>query len=354
MSNYTEIKKINQRVETREKKAQKDQKSPLLFASIFATVIAPILEAITIGYLGTTSSPVDFSSISDLSQLNTALELQKNWELVFDRNSSFAFIVLAITVLLHIIAAVLAITKSQRHSHYFDYKELSDTYNLVVTSYGHTQDRLSSIVASSLAISLSVNGVEDVIALFKNNHNEGGEFKRVKFSEAFGPILWPFVQYREKIFGYNGDSLYNFAIYIYEEEQDVLRLAYRECDNRINTQNRDWQPGKGHVGITFMQKGLRICNDVAASTELSPSEKSSEYYKSFVSVPILAPEDDESSNVKPIGVLVVTSSHIGQFEKEIIKIPLETLAKLFGIVVHEVELFYNMSTEGGRDENSEE
>ncbi len=39
MSNYTEIKKINQRVETREKKAQKDQKSPLLFASIFATVI---------------------------------------------------------------------------------------------------------------------------------------------------------------------------------------------------------------------------------------------------------------------------------------------------------------------------
>lgn len=148
-------------------------------------------------------------------------------------------------------------------------------------------------------------------------------------------ILWHLVDHRTQLFGYKGDSLYNFALYIYDKPSDDLFIKWRSHDNRLSTSNRRWKPGFGHVGLAYIQSEAKICQDIAISSELSDSatiEADKKNYRSFISVPV-----KDSYNVlggsKPLGVLVFTSNHVGQFSWERDKVFTLTVAKILSMYI---------------------
>lgn len=148
-------------------------------------------------------------------------------------------------------------------------------------------------------------------------------------------ILWHLVDHRTQLFGYKGDSLYNFALYMYDDKSEELFIKWRSHDNRLPTSNRRWKPGFGHVGLAYIQGEAKICQDIAISSELSDSatiESDKKNYRSFISVPI-----KDSYNVlggnKPLGVLVFTSNHVSQFSWERDKVFTLTVAKILSMYI---------------------
>ncbi len=121
--------------------------------------------------------------------------------------------------------------------------------------------------------------------------------------------------------GFRAESLWNFALFLYCEETDKLRVFFRKTDDRLAVRNRSWKPGWGHAGLSFIQRDLKISKDVSKSAELSKNNtgKDTENYKSIVSVPILNPNDTPDSDGYPIGVLVITSSSENQFDERVHK-----------------------------------
>lgn len=149
-------------------------------------------------------------------------------------------------------------------------------------------------------------------------------------------MLWHIAKHRTPLFGYDGDSLYNIALYLYDKKSDDLFIAWRKHDDRMTTSNRRWKPGFGHVGLTFVQQEAKICRDILESSELANSATSEptdkQRYRSFLSIPI-----NDSCNThdgkKPLGVLVFTSSHVAQFDWERDKFFALTAAKLLSIYI---------------------
>ncbi len=137
-------------------------------------------------------------------------------------------------------------------------------------------------------------------------------------SKDIDDLLDVLIQDREKILGFSGSDLYNFALYIYNKDRDVLELFWRSNDNRIVVHNRTWERGVGHVGICFSQNKMIISPDTGASPELITMDEyntDSKYYASIASVPI---QNGNSSENKPIGVFVLTSSRAGHLTQELI------------------------------------
>jgi hypothetical protein len=148
-------------------------------------------------------------------------------------------------------------------------------------------------------------------------------------------ILWHLVDHRTQLFGYKGDSLYNFALYLYDKNSEDLCIKWRSHDNRLTTSNRRWKPGFGHVGLAFIQGEAKICQDIAISSELSDSatiESDKTNYRSFISVPIKDSYNILGGN-KPLGVLVFTSNHVSQFSWERDKIFTLTVAKILSMYI---------------------
>lgn len=148
-------------------------------------------------------------------------------------------------------------------------------------------------------------------------------------------ILWHLVEHRTDLFGYKSDAYYNFALYMYNEISDDLTIIWRNHDNRLTVSNRRWRPGFGHVGLAFIQSEAKICQDITKSTELSDgatTEPDDMKYRSFISVPI-KDSCELNNGDKPLGVLVFTSNHVGQFSWERDKIFTLTVAKILSMYI---------------------
>lgn len=157
------------------------------------------------------------------------------------------------------------------------------------------------------------------------------------WTEALERLLYPLVRYRVELFGYKGEDMYNICLYMYNVEQDLLHIKWRSHDNRLKVSNRQWAPGHGHVGLTYIQDELKICKDIFESTELSltsslPEDKKN--YRSFLSIPISDTAKLKGGG-KPIGVLAFTSSAIGQFSESRDKIFSLSVAKILSIYIDE-------------------
>lgn len=153
--------------------------------------------------------------------------------------------------------------------------------------------------------------------------------------EGLNRILSRLVKYRHELFSYKGDDLYNICLYLFDRPSENLTIQWRSHDNRLQTSNRSWAPGMGHVGLTFILNEIKICHDIYESTELSNSTSAPEdkaKYRSFLSVPIKDSAKLFNSG-KPLGVLVFTSSSCGQFSLERDKIFALTVAKILSIYI---------------------
>jgi len=149
-------------------------------------------------------------------------------------------------------------------------------------------------------------------------------------------MLFHLVKHRTQLFGFSGASLYNMALYLYDANSDDLFIAWRKHDDRLSTSSRRWKPGFGHVGLTFVQQEAKICHDIFESSELANSASNEPNdrlkYRSFLSIPITNLCSSQNGK-KPLGVLVFTSSHVGQFSWGRDKFFALTAARLLSIYI---------------------
>lgn len=166
--------------------------------------------------------------------------------------------------------------------------------------------------------SLSLVGIEAVI---------NGQIQELE--TIFRDILDPWIQSRTDIFWfYNGNAMYNIAVYLFNIEEDALEVCFRQCDDRMVTKNRKWKTGTGHIGLCYAKGETVFCEDItiALPTINSQAERPEhkEYYKSIIAEPI------KVKNQKK-GVFVVTSSQPNQFDEDIHVPCVREIARLLGL-----------------------
>lgn len=136
-----------------------------------------------------------------------------------------------------------------------------------------------------------------------------------QMEKVFGDVLDPWITARTDIFWfYEGDALYNMAVYLFNSQDDLLEMSFRRCDDRIVPKNRTWGVGLGHIGLCYAKDETVFCKDITKdiSTTNVESERQEDrvYYRSIIAEPIRLDE-------QKIGVFIVTSSQPSQFDEDI-------------------------------------
>ena len=153
--------------------------------------------------------------------------------------------------------------------------------------------------------------------------------QKQELQEIFRDILDPWIQSRTNIFWfYNGDALYNIAVYLFNSQENVLEVCFRQCDDRILTKNRQWSPGIGHIGLCYAKGETVFCEDITIALQTTNSRverpEDKEYYKSVVAEPIKV-----GNQIR--GVFIVTSSQSEQFDEDIHVLCVRVIAQLLGL-----------------------
>ena len=235
-------------------------------------------------------------------------------------------------LLVHLILSVLNHSYNTKHSLFADVlemreksdREISELRSQLAHSLAaqkHKSDINNNQIAS---LSFSAHATDMAIGYLKRMEEKNKKVKEDEFWDVFAgylhPMLSPLVIEREVLFGFKSESKYNIALYFYDNEENCLDIVWRDCDSRLPQRNRKWKPGHGHVGLAFLHKEIKFCPDIRQSTELTPSytQGDNENYRSFISIPILRCEDNGNvhNQLKPLGVLVLTSAQAHQFSKE--------------------------------------
>lgn len=141
--------------------------------------------------------------------------------------------------------------------------------------------------------------------------------------EVFAQIMEPWLNLRTEVFWFlEGDALYNFAVYLLNNEGN-LQIVFRSCDSRIQRTDRTWAPGDGHVGMCFARGRTLFSPDTSLVDDILDTGRSSDvnYYRSMASSPIVV-------NGTKRGVFIVTSSVPNQLEKEVHTPIVELIATL--------------------------
>lgn len=206
-------------------------------------------------------------------------------------------------------------------------------------------NQISSVYLSAHATDVAIGELKRLEDR-EESTNENDFWRQLKTS--LSPILQPLVIEREALFGFKSEGKYNIALYFYDPDNKDLSIVWRDCDSRLPQRNRSWKEGHGHVGLAFLHKETKICPDITTSNELNPSNTPSDSsnYRSFISIPILRCDDDGGieNNIKPLGVLVLTSAQSDQFIKERDLQFLTIISKHLAIYLSAVATFLSHNT----------
>ncbi|ALS32739.1 hypothetical protein PTRA_a1541 [Pseudoalteromonas translucida KMM 520] len=202
-------------------------------------------------------------------------------------------------------------------------------------------NQISSLYLSAHATDIAIGDLKKM-EIDDKNVTEDDFWNKV--TTSLSPILQPLIIERESLFGFKSEGKYNVALYFYDADDDDLGIVWRDCDSRLPQRNRNWKPGHGHVGLAFLHKEAKFCPDITMSSELNPSYTSSDgsNYRSFISIPILRCDDNGEmleNDMKPLGVLVLTSAKPEQFIKERDLRFLTIISKHLAIYLSSVETF---------------
>ena len=129
-------------------------------------------------------------------------------------------------------------------------------------------------------------------------------------------LLAPLIKDRSRALEFSAADLYNFVVYLHDSHTDTLEIIFRDSDNRIETHNRSWQRGRGHVGSAFAQAATVVVRDSSKegthlSSDILPTD--SNFYVSFVLSPIPPPRRQARD---PIGLFVMTSNRASHFDED--------------------------------------
>jgi hypothetical protein len=143
-----------------------------------------------------------------------------------------------------------------------------------------------------------------------------------EFLRVVENVLDPLVENGEAIFGFGPSEKWNFVVYIFDSDKNVLVPLWREKSRThpATGNGRAWGRGQGHVGYAFANQRAIITEDcrrddvrnlVNAQGNLA-QEYDVNTYVSFASVPFGSREPGRD----PIGVLVATSDRPGRFTRD--------------------------------------
>jgi len=162
-----------------------------------------------------------------------------------------------------------------------------------------------------LAKSAAVQGSASVLQGLLRRRSSGGPDRA-----EIEALLAPLIRDRSRALEFASDDLYNFVVYAHDPGTDTLVILFRSCDDRIETHNRSWARGRGHVGSAFAQGETIVVRDSSQEgIGLSAGALSTDaqFYVSFVLSPI--PNSNPRAR-DPIGVFVMTSNRAGHFDED--------------------------------------
>jgi hypothetical protein len=139
--------------------------------------------------------------------------------------------------------------------------------------------------------------------------------------DAIKIVMKTLVDSRDSLFNFRVNELWNFAVYLYDSEEDMLVPVWRDRHPEHPSpsgEGRKWKPGAGHIGLAFSQGEARITPDarIPGTAELLklPSAQARPYdeyaYVSFISQPIPRAHPEGSW-----GVVVATSNVPDRFDE---------------------------------------
>lgn len=139
--------------------------------------------------------------------------------------------------------------------------------------------------------------------------------------DEIGKILSLIVFKREDLFGFRAGEFWNFAVYLFDPQENVLRPVWRDKhpSHPSTGDARVWRPGEGHVGKAFIERKALITADATlqevAQFLAAPMEKARPHddtaYKALASFPI----EGVAESGEAAGVIVATSDRIGRFDR---------------------------------------
>lgn len=141
-----------------------------------------------------------------------------------------------------------------------------------------------------------------------------------ELDEAIREICGVIVENRDGFFHFKRNELWNFAVYLYDRERDTLVPVWRERHllHPSVGPGRFWAPGKGHVGLAFVDGAAKITPDATdpgvwslMNTPATAKPHDEGAYASFISQPI----GPVAEGNRPFGVLVATSNVVGRFDR---------------------------------------
>ena len=235
--------------------------------------------------------------------------------------------VVAVTSLVQGLSVLIRALTGKSEYAFFEYRDLKQNHDELQSQHENERARSRAAVYAIQALRHASQVVID--ALTRTDTNRGENNLKALVREA----LFPVVGFRKEIFGFSGER-YNFAVYRYNAEQDVLQVLYRDVHRDIPRQDREWKPGFGHVGFCFIRQEAVLSHDVTDSEELADdqSESDDEHYVSIAAAPISSLTADDDSD--PRGVLIITSSESHQFEKATHRPFLIVLANILAVLFH--------------------
>lgn len=240
-----------------------------------------------------------------------------------EQPQALVIVLLVAISLIHIVLLSLLVSTEKPLSQFlveFDSQnkelEIREEEIYVLDSYSHTFR--TAVNASSL----SLVGIETITT---------GITTEVEYKpeDIFKAILDPWIQSRTDIFWFDdGDAMYNIAVYLFNREEEILEVSFRQCDDRIQPKNRKWAQGVGHVGLCYAKGENVFCEDITTALLTTNSQikrpEDKIYYKSVIAEPIMVEEQKE-------GVFIVTSSKPNQFDEDIHVPCVRVIAQLLGL-----------------------
>lgn len=222
--------------------------------------------------------------------------------------------VLAPILIAHASFGIMVYLATRNEAFYFEYRDLGEENQDLKAEIRDLETALSQAEYSREASRYALKALSEFMLVAET----GSGLSRGDVIRWLDVLLSGTINLRSETFNFTEDAKHNFAVYKYDEESNRLHKLYRVVDDRIDVENRSWEPGEGHIGLCYLWRETIISPDVTQSTELHRrmTDSDTQDYRSMAVTPIFSltqhPDDEESV----LGVFIATSSRPNQFSRE--------------------------------------
>ena len=213
-------------------------------------------------------------------------------------------------VVIHSVFAYLAYALSTADNFYFDYRDVERAHTKAEEKSNHFSEHLAREEKITGVIRLMLVALSAFATFGRSNT----PLSPAQVNSQVRKLMFPIIASREVI-PFRG-ARYNFAIYLYDDQSDVLKKFYRTHHPSIDVRNRDILPNQGHVGTCFSKEEDIFSPDTLNAPALMfRDEDETTPYRSIGAAPISTITSSTGTS-KTRGVFIITSDEPGQIRQD--------------------------------------